>query len=102
MKIRKTKSAWQSSRRLVRPWGSRSGLKKSSVWGGATTHMNIRTKVFFTERRNILEEPDAYELSSLVENKTTYVILKNYGRPASISNIHQNKEIPHNRGKTFC
>ena len=46
MKIKETKSVWQSSRRLVRPWGSRSGLKRSSVWGGATTPMNIRTQVF--------------------------------------------------------
>ena len=30
---------------------------------------------FFTERRNILEKPVAYELSSVEEKKTTYVIL---------------------------
>ena len=30
---------------------------------------------FFKERRNILEKPIAYELSSVEEKKTTYVIL---------------------------
>jgi len=75
MKIRETRSVGQRSRQLMRPLGSRSGLKKSSAWDGATTQMNIRTQVFCTERRNILEEPNAYELSSVEEKKTTYVIL---------------------------
>ena len=66
---------------------------------GATTPMTLRTLMFFfTERRNILEEPDAYKLSSVEESKTT-VILLNDGWSASISNIHQNKEMPHSRGK---
>ena len=42
---------------------------------GATTQMNIRTQVSFTGRRNILEKTVAYELSSVEEKKTTYVIL---------------------------
>ena len=69
---------------------------------GATTPMTLRTLMFFfTERRNILEEPDAYKLSSVEESKTTYVILLNDGWSASISNIHQNKEMPHSRGKKY-
>ena len=40
-----------------------------------STPMNIRGQFFFTERRNILEKSVAYELSSVEEKKTTYVIL---------------------------
>ena len=56
IKIRETRSVRQRSRRLVRPSGSRIGLKKSSVWDGATTHMNIGTQVFFNREKKYIRK----------------------------------------------
>ena len=52
-------------------------VSRSLQYGGwcNSTPMNIRGQLFFTERRNILEKSVAYELSSVEEKKTTYVIL---------------------------